>query len=743
VSPTPQTTHALLVGVEAYAAGSTWNLAGAADRALDVAQWLLARELPPANVHLFLSPMAENAAAVAQRAAQLALDHRPADRVRLEAFLTAELRGLPGEQLCAYWDGHGMLGEGGTRRLFYADATDANRANLDVSRLMRLLRSVGAGALTDQIVIIDACANYSDALGSPANLPPSSLLVPDESQVARQAWLFSTALGERSLNSGAIEKQVTFFPRLMQVLEQETAGWPIDTDRVFPRLWEEFDALRRAGDANQQPVYLNSRAAGGNEHDDAGLPPTIEAREAARALGLGALHLASLAERFAGCPALATRAQRDALLAKLAVPAQLAPVRSDDVLGDLQRILSATARHRGNVDYALDALEDIDSAAAAALRDIARNLQSVGELLPLFAETSISLTAVRRAAAFLDAPDVPAAHSLDHALDVFADHAPEQLLEFAVRALQLLPDDERAGLEAWVKGHQPHASWLTDLSNSLAAERAREQAARPIVLIDGVPQLDDDKPAHVRWWFHARGEWSSVRMTDLHAEGLGATVRRILCELPRAGVEGNPLVQLALPTAAFGAGPHLWPADDGQWGDPILVGEQCPLVLRWHDRVFRDQELGPVAVDWREKMGKIQARLQGDVAPGLLLLDEDNRCAAAQLRELILDDDHDCVVVLIGRARDLEPRDDLLLQALRFGAPYAVWIDDGVGDAAPVRTWAAKLVDDGQLLQLPEKLRRLRARPADYDAQAFAASLNLVWDEPGLSPPQDQTQAPA
>jgi len=55
----PARTHAVVVGVEQYAAGSKWDLDGPASDACRIAGWLRDRGVPAEQISLHLSPLTE------------------------------------------------------------------------------------------------------------------------------------------------------------------------------------------------------------------------------------------------------------------------------------------------------------------------------------------------------------------------------------------------------------------------------------------------------------------------------------------------------------------------------------------------------------------------------------------------------------------------------------------------------------------------------------------------------------
>jgi hypothetical protein len=62
VNALPQQTHAVVVGVETYSVGSSWNLNGPANDAYRFVKWLRAKGVPSGQISLFISALPENRA---------------------------------------------------------------------------------------------------------------------------------------------------------------------------------------------------------------------------------------------------------------------------------------------------------------------------------------------------------------------------------------------------------------------------------------------------------------------------------------------------------------------------------------------------------------------------------------------------------------------------------------------------------------------------------------------------------
>jgi hypothetical protein len=67
----PANSHAIVVGIERYEAGPSWNLDGPASDAIRFMEYLKRRGVPKKNVQAYLTPLPENAAIV-NRADELA-----------------------------------------------------------------------------------------------------------------------------------------------------------------------------------------------------------------------------------------------------------------------------------------------------------------------------------------------------------------------------------------------------------------------------------------------------------------------------------------------------------------------------------------------------------------------------------------------------------------------------------------------------------------------------------------------
>ncbi len=256
----PQRTYALVVGIEKYEAGPEWDLNGPAHDAIRFANWLSKRGLPPESILLLLSPLDENKHLMTQSAGIVQI----ANRESVWKAITNVLSRKRGDLLFIFWGGHGIATVGGSRRLFYADATYQDMLNLDVNELLPLLRSDKLPGFSRQICIIDACANY--VARSTVSLPHESFSIGQPRANCEQFALFATRLGELAKNRSATKRTGRFSEALLKELAEEPEKLCLpDMEALTMKLVERFTQLRKEGQVHQTPSYFWSRDWNDNE----------------------------------------------------------------------------------------------------------------------------------------------------------------------------------------------------------------------------------------------------------------------------------------------------------------------------------------------------------------------------------------------------------------------------------------------------------------------------------------------
>lgn len=182
----PARVVALVVGVEAYAAGPHWTLPGPVRDALRFRDWLRSTGVPDANILLHLAP-AEGTDAVA--------GHRGADHETLRRVLVHELPARQGDVLWVWWGGHGVLDRDEHLRLYCADATDADRRNIDLESARRRLSSDVLPGFAEQNWVVDACQTFEERHRPAVTIPDGSLPAGQRLRAHRQNVLLAADRG--------------------------------------------------------------------------------------------------------------------------------------------------------------------------------------------------------------------------------------------------------------------------------------------------------------------------------------------------------------------------------------------------------------------------------------------------------------------------------------------------------------------------------------------------------------------
>lgn len=252
----PDKTTAIVVGIERYDYGKSWNLNGPASDAVRFVRWLRERQVPKERILLFLSPLAENenlaqtTDVVAQPATRDLLQHALAQRLNDDPAMAGDL-------LLLFWGGHGVMEADQTRRLFYANATEQNKLVLDVDSLWQMLRSKDRQhRFKYQIGIIDACANYFAEMRHKLSLADAGFSAGATDATVKQFVLYAAAAGERAKNED-IRRTGAFSEIVLDCLAQTpTDQWPPDMPELNQAAQARFEQLRLERKVSQTPVFF-------------------------------------------------------------------------------------------------------------------------------------------------------------------------------------------------------------------------------------------------------------------------------------------------------------------------------------------------------------------------------------------------------------------------------------------------------------------------------------------------------
>ena len=254
----PQQTHAIVVGIEAYPRRKGLDLQGPAADALKIARWLRGRGVPAEHLKVLLSTRA---------AENLAADLQGVELfngvVNLEAVTGAleSCRTSSGRFLFIFWTGHGIMTADHVRRPLLANYSDADTHNLNIESLQEHLRSATYSYPPYQVMLFDMCATLFDERLRRERLIDHKF----QSGPARldcQQFLLYAAADRQVAENLVVEGTGLYFKELMPILEQEPA-WPPDMRVVVSKLEERFEDLRSKSVTTQEPIYQYWRAPNG------------------------------------------------------------------------------------------------------------------------------------------------------------------------------------------------------------------------------------------------------------------------------------------------------------------------------------------------------------------------------------------------------------------------------------------------------------------------------------------------
>ncbi len=257
----PEKAVAVIVGIERYDLGETWNLDGAAGDALAFAQWLLDQGVNKERILLYLSPLSQNK----DRCDEAGISYQPATRDNVMRGVSHRLNtepALAGDLLFLYWGGHGMVESDGARYLLFENATGNEKAAVDFYPLLEMLRDKARRTFSHQVGIVDACANYfGESSRTRLSLAGTSLSGAGASEDVRQFVLFASSIGQRA-EQDAGRKTGIFSSELLLRLKGHCPApeqrWP-NLNRLRDDLKAHFERLKaeRRLRFNQTPASFS------------------------------------------------------------------------------------------------------------------------------------------------------------------------------------------------------------------------------------------------------------------------------------------------------------------------------------------------------------------------------------------------------------------------------------------------------------------------------------------------------
>jgi hypothetical protein len=764
----PKTTHALVIGIGRYAAGPDWDLPAAVPDALRVVDWLLGRGVPPGQIEVFLSPTEENANLVVP--AGVAAHPATREAIDMQAIRT-RLRTKRGALLWCYWAGHGFLQRDGSRRLLYADATEANQVNVDVSDLLAFLLThyFPRGSWARQILITDACANFASHEKWPFQLPKDALPQGQEVGGRQQFALFATRPGQRA-EEDDLSRSGLVTGELLRWLDGAPAEvWPPDLPELCQRLVRRFEELSEAGQAQQVPSYYSYRDWHGNLRVERGVGQTAPNDAVPRSIwpDLTEAGRTRLINLLRGVNRFAEPQVRERIVSALELD-HVPWADSDRQHAAL--IIDACCA----CDWGLAALVDgLDALKLEVVPQLAACLDEVAPLGPMnWIELAQLLDLVARG---LSVPADRAAQALRRCGEPLPPARREHLFR---RALQILARRTKSAegshpllrfLEHCRPSFPPGAPvaefdlWEQKRAQELAVDLdavRRELLPRPGDPATTRPAAPEPERPPAILQFKVAPTETLGRTTAAEQPRYGVTAWLVLngtaiepnnlpkekpvaaealaAELAGAVRESLDLLEAHSPAASLRVEGFL-PLEllEGDWDlSPIRVGPKhqrplgtrYPFVFRSYDRFYSDEYLESRAElrrRWAQVNGPLAdteiawARSAADWSPGLSTQFERGAVAFVALG--------------LAEGAATSQRRETLEDLLTWGVPLAVVLR-GCRDTEqnPVAALRLLLLVDPPL-RWPEKTPRLRQ--AEQLERLACAGLTLLWDDPSSVPP--------
>ena len=250
---------------------------GPAKAAIDFADWLVSRDVPPDNIHMFVSPLSEENEDLLKLSNKVKSLHndkelfvRAASEKYIKDTINSKLlkNNVSGRLLYVFWSGHGFISENNKRILPFSDTEDTNFSNIDFYSLQEALKiSPRKSGFEQQVYFIDACANRLGNI-KPSNwkdgkvgfFPPENICQPRKQFVLFAAPEFKKALGDKKDDK---KDGTTFFSQaLMEVLNDEQL---LPKECLLPDMLKLTEQVKQKLSDREGPLPAYVRDWDGNE----------------------------------------------------------------------------------------------------------------------------------------------------------------------------------------------------------------------------------------------------------------------------------------------------------------------------------------------------------------------------------------------------------------------------------------------------------------------------------------------
>jgi hypothetical protein len=255
-APNPQNTYAVVVGIEKYDKGGDLN--GAVSNALKFAKWLSSVGVPNDNIFLFISKLDNTENLVPHCKVK-----EPTSSNIYEAIFS-DISKKEGELLYIFWAGHGYISDVENRRLLYSD----DNKNLNLSSLLKSLKTDTFTAFKNQILFIDACATYAKSTSKIQYV--GEQLYTEEYRLGKpkshceQFVLLAAKEGETAKYDSTEEKGFFSEVLLKELEKKQKLLLPEEMGEVAKNVQKVFAENEQYKNL-QTPIYLWYRDKDGNE----------------------------------------------------------------------------------------------------------------------------------------------------------------------------------------------------------------------------------------------------------------------------------------------------------------------------------------------------------------------------------------------------------------------------------------------------------------------------------------------
>ncbi|MBG0568437.1 VMAP-C domain-containing protein [Actinoplanes aureus] len=719
----PAKVSVLAVGVERYADDVLPALPGTAAQAMRFARWALAQGVPAERIQVAASWVSGRRPRKPRGVQLIEATHDKLQKA------VEDLATLDGELLLLFWCGHGLVSDD-RRVLFSADAGRQHLRGLDAGDLLSYLRSKHLrGSFTQQMILIDACANQVEQLDSPEELRElvqPGLFPKGPSRLGvRQQVLFSAAQGQAAKYE-AVSATTRFGRIVLDWLGKHDL--PLNFEALHTHVTTQLDGYRDRGKLRQRPVSLWYRSGGGNEDHISygGTPVSPAVQRGLRDTGLTVAQAWRVAYALADGVFGASEEGRRRLLGLFGVDAD----------ADRASVLTAAVRHvaDGHGEATLQALirsatDDAERLSAYEVLRILRRQHWIATPLRTF-------PAIRgeqvRAAYYRSVPpgDVgDAPQDVDEALDRAAAYGGEPGRIAVLH--QFVADVEH------LSGARVEDSWFelpADTLRGLRAEAAWTPTESARLVVDlrnpGRLLLGQEWPSAVDGHLFVPG--AGWQKTTVAASGTTDGAREAIQELRDWAYQRGLVrftVGLILTRRQLDEVPESWEFGDELYAPEPLWTEQ-PTIVHSAERLGHQRAINV----WREQATAIREHV-ADHPPEVFWIPDQDRAAPSRIRQGVQAAGRGCVALgFVAEACPAELRRDPIIVAVAAGAPYVVWVVSEPPDWEHLRQIVKVLSGQGEFAGLPERLHQERSGPQH--------GLRVIWDEPEALPPLGQLKEP-